>query len=570
MFMGGFFFVFGILKILKLKDFAIAYKEYDILAMRSNAYAHAYPFIELGLGVLYFTNLIPLATNIATVIIMSIGAIGVYRKLRNKEEIPCACLGTVFKVPMTWVTLVEDLLMVFMALVMISIFANFGSFEDSRPTFTADELFAQAFTGDAGNVAEYTLVADEQESTIELPDGNILTLDTWLYNNELAGNILSVKLGDRIKVKFENNLSEPSTIHWHGVRLPQNMDGVPEISQDPVQPGESFVYEFTPKDAGTFWFHPHVNGSEQLERGLYGVLIVEPTEKTYDEDIVMMIDDWRLDRAGNLDENFVTPHDLMHDGRWGQLVTVNGKVEPNYTLTPGTRVRLRLINTANGRVFKPVSETPWKVVAMDDMNVPESQLLSELQPVLSPEDRIDLELDVTEAYQNISIVDEYISGYPNTLTTFSLVEPLESDSGLHSSAPVALPNWSFLNDEEPDYEYKFNAKGMHMSLDWVINGEIYDKEVKETWKEGELIKIRFTNESVRLHPMHLHGQFFQVLARNGVSENVPSWQDTILVNPNETVDIALAPTEVGVWPLQCHIQEHADAGMMRLNEVVPN
>lgn len=123
MFMGGFFVIFGMLKAMKLKDFAIAYKEYDILAMRSNSYAHTYPFIELGLGILYFTNLIPFTTNIATVIIMSIGAIGVYRKLGNKEEIPCACLGTVFKVPMTWVTLVEDLLMVVMALIMIIVMA---------------------------------------------------------------------------------------------------------------------------------------------------------------------------------------------------------------------------------------------------------------------------------------------------------------------------------------------------------------------------------------------------------------------------------------------------------------
>lgn len=119
MFMGGFFLVFGLLKVIKLKDFAIAYKEYDILAMRSNAYAHSYPFIELGLGILYFINVIPLTTNVLTIIVMGIGAIGVYRKLAKKEEIPCACLGTVFKVPMTWVTLVEDLLMVIMAITML-------------------------------------------------------------------------------------------------------------------------------------------------------------------------------------------------------------------------------------------------------------------------------------------------------------------------------------------------------------------------------------------------------------------------------------------------------------------
>ena len=119
MFMGGFFLVFGTLKLLKLKDFAIAYKEYDIIAKRSNVYAHAYPFIELALGILYFINLVPFITNTITIVVMGIGAIGVYIKLLKKEEIPCACLGTVFKVPMTWVTLIEDLLMVVMAIIMI-------------------------------------------------------------------------------------------------------------------------------------------------------------------------------------------------------------------------------------------------------------------------------------------------------------------------------------------------------------------------------------------------------------------------------------------------------------------
>ena len=119
MFMGAFFVVFGLLKIIKLKDFAIAYKEYDLIAMRSNIYAHLYPFIELGLGILYFTNVMLFITNIITVIVMGIGAVGVYLKLKKKEEIPCACLGTVFKVPMTWVTLVEDLFMALMALITI-------------------------------------------------------------------------------------------------------------------------------------------------------------------------------------------------------------------------------------------------------------------------------------------------------------------------------------------------------------------------------------------------------------------------------------------------------------------
>lgn len=119
LFMGVFFIVFGGFKVVKLKGFAQAYPDYDILAMRSKAYAYLYPFIELGLGILYIIGAWLLFANIVTFIIMSIGALGVYLKLRKGEEIMCACLGVVFKIPMTWVTLIEDVLMAVMALVMI-------------------------------------------------------------------------------------------------------------------------------------------------------------------------------------------------------------------------------------------------------------------------------------------------------------------------------------------------------------------------------------------------------------------------------------------------------------------
>jgi hypothetical protein len=118
-FMGGFFIVFGTLKIIKLKDFASAYQMYDIIAMKSKTYAYMYPFLEMLLGISFLLNTVPLVTNWVTLIIMIISAIGVYLKLRKKETIMCACLGTVFKVPMTWVTLAEDVLMAGMAIIMI-------------------------------------------------------------------------------------------------------------------------------------------------------------------------------------------------------------------------------------------------------------------------------------------------------------------------------------------------------------------------------------------------------------------------------------------------------------------
>lgn len=120
-FMAGFFLVFGGLKLIRLKDFAIAYAEYDIIAMRSKFYAHVYPFIEFGLGLAYVLTWQQEIVNWVTFGVMMIGAFGVYLKLRKHEEVPCACLGMVFKVPMTWVTLVEDLAMAAMALAMIII-----------------------------------------------------------------------------------------------------------------------------------------------------------------------------------------------------------------------------------------------------------------------------------------------------------------------------------------------------------------------------------------------------------------------------------------------------------------
>ena len=149
------------------------------------------------------------------------------------------------------------------------------------------------------------------------------------------------------------------------------MDGVPGVTQEPIQPGEQFVYEFTPKDAGTFWFHPHVRSSEQIERGLFGTLIVEEQNyPAYTQDITWALDDWLITNTGEIYPKFNTPHDLMHDGRWGNVITVNGNANEILATSPGERIRLRLVNVANGRIFKPQFQglNP-QVIAVDGMTV---------------------------------------------------------------------------------------------------------------------------------------------------------------------------------------------------------
>lgn len=151
--------------------------------------------------------------------------------------------------------------------------------ERSRPLSLSDRLFAE-FEGSypddleaSGRVHEVAIAAAPTE--VEIGGRK---LKVWAYNGQVPGPTIRIRLGDTLRAHFVNRLRDETTIHWHGVRVPNAMDGVPHVTQPPVKPGESFLYEFTPKDAGTYWFHPHVRGSEQVERGLHGVLIVEDAQ----------------------------------------------------------------------------------------------------------------------------------------------------------------------------------------------------------------------------------------------------------------------------------------------------
>ena len=227
--------------------------------------------------------------------------------------------------------------------------------EPTDPTARAVRRLTKEFEGSypaeapkERGLREYELVA--APAILPMFDGR--PLKVWAYNGAVPGPVFRVQVGERLRVRFTNRLPEDTTVHWHGVRVPNAMDGAPGVTQAPVRPGETFVYEFVLKDAGTFWFHPHLRSSEQVERGLYGVLVVEDEKPPpYARDAIWLIDDWRLGADGQIDPRFNTLADLMHDGRWGNVTTVNGRVRERLEVRPGERFRLRLLNTANGRVF---------------------------------------------------------------------------------------------------------------------------------------------------------------------------------------------------------------------------
>ena len=176
--------------------------------------------------------------------------------------------------------------------------------------------------------------------------------DVFAYDAQVPGPLLRIAQGERLQVTARNQLEENSTIHWHGIRLPVAMDGVPGISQPEIPPGGSFTYDFPCPDAGTFWYHPHVNSGEQLGRGLYGALIVEePTPLAFDRDELWVLSDWRLDEGAQVANDFGDSFDAMHDGRVGNFVNLNGKPPGAWPVTAGQVVRLRLLNAAAARIF---------------------------------------------------------------------------------------------------------------------------------------------------------------------------------------------------------------------------
>jgi len=453
-----------------------------------------------------------------------------------------------------------------------------GCGNGSAPASAADRALAE-FAGAYPEAAAPTGVVRTFELTAaptELPliDGKQLAV--WAYNGQVPGPTLRVRLGETIRVRFTNKLPQDTTIHWHGVRLPNAMDGVPYITQQPVRPGETFVYEFTPKDAGTFWFHPHVRASEQVERGLYGVLVVEDAKPApYSRELVWVLDDWLLDQTGQIAPDFNTRHDLAMDGRWGTAITINGKTNTLLRVQPGERIRLRLLNSANGRVFKPdFGELDAKIIAVDGLYLRTPIPARDFE--LAPGNRLDIDLAFDRSTSApLEIWDRFLAQRPNKLASVAVDGPLVATPAFTSPAAARVPAWEDAVNAPVAHDFRLNAQqGGPFGIAWTIDGVAMDMSHHHAMapsvalERGRFAHLHFTNESPRIHPIHTHGMFFRLLARNGVRVDEPFFRDTVLIHPREEIDVGVVPTDAGTWMMHCHILEHAEAGMMTTISVV--
>lgn len=409
----------------------------------------------------------------------------------------------------------------------------------------------------------------------------------WAYQGQVPGPLLRYRQGDTLRIAVQNGLPQATTVHWHGLRLPNAMDGVPYLTQDPIAPGARFDYQFPLPDAGTFWYHPHYNSSEQVGRGLHGVLIVdEPEPPRVDRDLLWVLDDWRLTREGAISDDFGNPHDFTHGGRIGNTVTLNARLPDTVKVRKGERLRLRLVNVANARIFAlNFAEHRPLVIALDGQPVTPFEP-ADGRVLLGPAMRADLILDcLDEPGSRHRVVDDgYARSAYRLVDLVYHAEPLR-DTPLDE--PVALPANPVPEPDLPAasrHEFVFTGGamgGMRGAMmggqrrdmgelvgrgkAWAINGvvpEDYSDEPLLRLGLGESAIFALDNRTAFDHPMHLHGFHFRVLSRNGLPEPYSPWRDTVLVAPEERVEIAFKADNPGDWMFHCHTLEHQVAGLM--------
>ena len=239
-----------------------------------------------------------------------------------------------------------------------------------------------------------TLEARTGSAQLVPPDYPVTPI--WGYEGRVPGPVIRVRQGERVRRRFVNELPQASTVHWHGIRIENAMDGVPDLTQAAVPPGGSFLYDFVAPDAGTYWYHSHNRTWEQLARGLYGALIVEDADggPEVDRDELLLIDDWRLTPEAQIDQRFGAMGDRSHGGRLGNWVTINGASGWRREVRRHERLRLRLANAANARilVLELHGLEGW-VVALDGQPLAAHEPVGRL--LLAPGQRVDLIVDAT-------------------------------------------------------------------------------------------------------------------------------------------------------------------------------
>lgn len=456
-----------------------------------------------------------------------------------------------------------------------------------------------------------TLVAGSVTKRIHGRDHVLLA-----FNGQIPGPLLWVERGTSVHVRFVNRLTMPSTVHWHGLRHDFRMDGVPGLSQEPVPPGESFDYTLRFPDAGLFWYHPHVREDVQQDLGLSGNIAVRGMEglPSVAREEILLLDDILISDDGVVPygDDAVT-HALM--GRFGNVFLVNGEPRWQGTAASGETVRFWFTNAANTRTFNlSIPGATLRVVAADLGPFGRAEPVESV--VLAPAERY--AVDVTfegdgpwHLVNRVKALDHLFGRFVQQEDTLGVMQRATGDGrpatgamrDVNPVAPASPESLPVARRLSPDFVFEFGLRthdlpfvtkrmmvldstyfhpvewsGTMPMMNWATTSRQAEWFVRDaatgrenadasfTVRRGERKVLRLVNLRGSLHamqhPIHLHGQRFQVLAVNGVPATNRAWKDTVLLPAGSSVDIVVEFTNPGHWMMHCHIAEHMEAGMM--------
>jgi FtsP/CotA-like multicopper oxidase with cupredoxin domain len=403
------------------------------------------------------------------------------------------------------------------------------------------------------------IALEAREADVELVAGH--PTHAFTYGGTIPGPLIRGTLGDRLVVHFTNHLPEPTTIHWHGLRVDNAMDGVPDVTQPAVPPGGTFDYVLDLRDAGLFWYHPHVDSAAQVGFGLYGaVLVDDPSEPPLGDEVVLVLSDIDLAPDGSL-----LPADASGElasvfGREGNHILVNGRVRPALRVVAGLPLRLRVVNAAKARYFQLALDRQSFTWIGGDGGRFSGPITTDM-PVLAPGQRGDFVV-VPSGPSGSAIPLRWVPfdrGY-GTTTGREPVTIMDVDV-VAQSGRAAVPV-SITRDVEAldtsalptTLTMTMASVGGHTVLGF--DGLASTRTIDAALGDTQVWSLR--NETDWAHPFHLHGFFFQV-----VGEAPARWRDTVSVPAHATVRIVTRFDErPGSWMFHCHILDHAELGMM--------
>jgi FtsP/CotA-like multicopper oxidase with cupredoxin domain len=402
--------------------------------------------------------------------------------------------------------------------------------------------------------------------------------DVWGYDGQVPGPVLRVKAGEEVAVRLVNKLDQPTSLHWHGVRIDNAMEGVVGLTQKPVAPGASFDYRFKVPDSGLYLYRPYVAPftSEQVARGLYGILIVdEPSPPQVDRDFALLIDDWRLDEQGMLIKDFGNPADVGGAGRLGSLVTANTRAAPiTETFAPGSRIRLRLVNVANARFmfitfegFKPL------IMAIDGQPCDPFEPVRRTIPV-GPGARFDLMFDLPDSESEAAKLILRAMNEPDrdlcVFKTQGTKRPARQTIASLPLNPLLPAEIRLAEAKKVDIVVEGGSARVSPGAKtlWTLNGQPggFDGKPLFSVKRGAPVSLGFINKTLVTQNIRVHGHVVRLL--HDLDDGwEPYWRNAVIVAEGRTKRVAFVADNPGKWAINCDVIEHQISGLCGWFEV---